>query len=312
MFLRFLIPGTFTMAMACGPSIVPQGDDGGSTGSVPPSSGTSVSATAPTPGTTVAVTTSVDSSDGMGDAVFLPATEGMCSEEDEESWRCSLPPDCSTYEQNCPDGEKCAPWANDGGAAWNANRCVPVTDDPVGPGEACTMEGSAVSGVDDCDASSMCWYVDDETLQGVCVPFCSGTEREPVCRESTSCVVLNDETLVMCLPECQPLLDDCEIPDTQCAWIEDSFHCAPVAEELPAGESCGFINDCASGSTCLLPELVSPSCDQGGYGCCTPLCDLSAPDPAADCFDPAQICAPWWDEFVPAGYEDVGVCMLPQ
>ena len=299
------------MVMACGPGIVPlDDDDDGSTGSVPPATGTSVTATS-TSGMTVAATTVADSSDGMGDAVFVPETDSTCPEEDDESWHCTPVPECSIYEQDCPQGDKCTAWANDGGGAWNEHRCVPVADDPVGPGEVCTVEGSAFSGIDDCDASSMCWYVDDETLEGVCVPFCSGTELEPVCRESTSCVDISDGVLVLCVPECQPLLDDCETPDSLCVWVDEAFHCVPATANLPAGESCSFVNDCAAGSSCLSPELVSPSCEQGAYGCCTPLCDLSSPDPAAGCFDPAQVCAPWWDAFIPEGYEDVGVCMLP-
>ena len=48
---------------------------------------------------------------------------------------------CDLWEQDCPEGEKCNPWANDGGASWNALRCVPIDPNPDGVGEPCTVSG---------------------------------------------------------------------------------------------------------------------------------------------------------------------------
>ena len=56
--------------------------------------------------------------------------------------------ECSTYEEDCPDGQKCMPFANDGGNAWNALKCVDVVGEG-GHGDPCTVEGNGVSGVDD-------------------------------------------------------------------------------------------------------------------------------------------------------------------
>jgi hypothetical protein len=65
--------------------------------------------------------------------------------------------ECDLWKQDCPPGEKCMPWANDGGGSWNATRCTPLAEDPRQPGEPCTVEGSGVSGRDDCDIRAMCW-----------------------------------------------------------------------------------------------------------------------------------------------------------
>jgi hypothetical protein len=34
--------------------------------------------------------------------------------------------ECDVFAQDCPDGFKCMPWANDGGGSWNAAKCSPV------------------------------------------------------------------------------------------------------------------------------------------------------------------------------------------
>ena len=59
--------------------------------------------------------------------------------------------ECDIWAQDCPDGEKCMPWANDGGNSWNATRCSPLDPNPGQPGDACTVEGCGVSGIDNCD-----------------------------------------------------------------------------------------------------------------------------------------------------------------
>ncbi|MEX1364969.1 MAG: hypothetical protein AB1Z98_17710, partial [Nannocystaceae bacterium] len=84
-----------------------------------------------------------EETEGLTDGVAPPttATSGQSDTEDsaeetadeeESSGGCSFigcndvppPPQCSLFAQDCPDGEKCMPWANDGGDAWNATICV--------------------------------------------------------------------------------------------------------------------------------------------------------------------------------------------
>lgn len=220
--------------------------------------------------------------------------------------------ECSIWDQDCAEGEKCAPWANDGGSAWNATRCVPVEAAPAQPGDTCTVEGSGVSGIDSCDISSMCWDVDPETNEGTCVAFCTGSENAPVCDDpTTSCSIANDGVLVLCLPTCDPLIQDCA--DGQaCYPIDDSFVCAPDASGEDQGadnDPCEFINACDEGNICVNPDIVD-GCPAGSTGCCQAVCDLSEAMPAG-CTG-SETCEPWFEEGnVPPGYEDVGVCALP-
>ena len=54
--------------------------------------------------------------------------------------------DCDVWAQDCPPGQKCSAWADGGGGAWNATRCVEITGDGA-PGEPCTTIGGGVSGL---------------------------------------------------------------------------------------------------------------------------------------------------------------------
>jgi len=222
--------------------------------------------------------------------------------------------ECDVWAQDCPEGEKCMPWANDGGSSWNATRCSPLDPNPAQIGDPCTVEGSGVSGIDNCDIASMCWDVDPETNEGTCVAFCSGSEANPVCEDPmTQCVIANEGTLILCLPNCDPLGQDC--PEGQaCYPIDDSFACAPDAGgEMGAyGEGCEFLNVCDPGLFCANPDAV-PNC-AGAAGCCSEFCDLSDADPDSMCTGAAggQICTPWYEEGqAPPGFESVGACAIP-
>ena len=59
--------------------------------------------------------------------------------------------ECDVWTQDCPPGQKCMPWADNGSSSWNATKCSPVDANPGKEGDPCTVEGSAVSGVDSCD-----------------------------------------------------------------------------------------------------------------------------------------------------------------
>ena len=137
------------------------------------------------------------------------------------------PFECDIFAQDCPDGEKCMPWANDGGGAWNATRCTAVDDSAGQPGDECIVEGSGVSGIDSCDLGVMCWDVDPETNVGTCVAMCTGDEANPICEDpATTCTIANNGAIVLCLPTCDPLLQDCG-DDQGCYPIDDEWSCAP-------------------------------------------------------------------------------------
>lgn len=215
--------------------------------------------------------------------------------------------ECSVWDQDCDDGEKCAAWANDGGSSWNAARCVPVDADPVGPGETCTVEGSGTSGIDNCDAESMCWAVDTETNEGTCVALCEGSPGAPTCApEATACSIANNGVLILCLPICNPIADECG-EGQGCFPVGEFFQCAPVAGGGEPGDPCEFLNACDDGSACVNPTQV-PGCD--GNGCCSSYCDLTAEDPG--CLA-GQECLPWYEmgQEPDACLEGIGFCGTP-
>ncbi|MCH9684853.1 MAG: ribulose phosphate epimerase [Deltaproteobacteria bacterium] len=223
--------------------------------------------------------------------------------------------DCDVWAQDCPAGEKCMPWANDGSNIWNALQCVDVVDKPDQPGDECEVMGSGVSGLDTCDLGAMCWDVDNETNIGNCVAMCLGDQENAFCDEPDhTCVIANDGVLTLCLPECDPLIQTCAIGQG-CFPINDSFTCAPDASGPTLGvygDPCEAINACDAGLFCANAAVV-PGC-AGSAGCCSDFCDLDAPVPEDDCTGaPAgQECTPWYAEGEgPPDLQAVGACVLP-
>jgi hypothetical protein len=206
------------------------------------------------------------------------------------------------------------PWANDGGNAWNATRCTEVDDNPGQVGDDCTVEGSGVSGIDSCDISSMCYYVDPETNIGQCIGFCQGSEANPVCDPGFVCSIVNEGVLILCRPECDPLLQDC-LEGAACspAGGSELFTCIIDAsgEAGAAGDACEFINACDPGLYCANAEAV-PNCNVA-TGCCTEFCDLDDPNPDGFCsLGGGAVCVPYYEEgTAPPQYAHVGVCALP-
>lgn len=291
--------------VACGPTLT---EDGGanaedSTGDAGDDTGVAMTTVDPpsTTTTTTATTTTDDSGSGTettedeGGSFISDPTEGGCLCE------------CDTFAQDCPTDEKCTPWANDGGNTWNAVRCAPIAEEPAGLGEPCTMEDSPVSGIDTCELGMMCWDVDPDTLEGTCIALCGGSPEEPECREGTECQLSADGPLALCLATCNPLADDCG-EGQQCVPVNAEFRCVAQAETpLGYGEPCMFVNDCGSGLTCL--DGAVSEC--AGAACCTSFCDVSDGDPNPACPDAAngQVCASWYADVPPEGYENVGVCV---
>jgi hypothetical protein len=217
--------------------------------------------------------------------------------------------ECDPFAQDCPVGEKCNAWANDGGSSWNATACFPIDPAPVGVGETCVVQGSGVSGIDNCELGAMCWDVDTMTNEGTCVPLCTGTEAAPVCDPGLTCAISNDGALNLCLPGCDPLLQDC-IPGQACYPIGPGFTCAPDSSGAQGvdDDGCEFINVCDPGLMCAEASLLD-NC-AAFFGCCTPFCDFSVGgDP---CPSALEECVPYFDVgLAPPGFEDVGICAIP-
>lgn len=205
---------------------------------------------------------------------------------------------CSTFEQDCPDGLKCMPYDDSGGATWNATGCFPIADEPAALGEACEANGA--SGEDTCDEGLMCWGD-----PGECIAMCGGTPAVPECVEETSCTISNGGAVAVCLPACDPLLADCGDGEACYPVGPASFGCAPVGNAVQ-GEACAFINSCASGYLCAGGQVVA---DCNAQGCCTAYCDLS--DPLDDCAgtgDGMECVAYYPEGMAPEGYESLGIC----
>ncbi len=304
-------------SVGCGPSVVLEDEPTGD--GVEESSGAPVMmTTAPATGDGPAMSTGSEPGTDVSTGSDSASEEDTFDDSNDSgcSFYAGCSPDggtvnfeCDLYAQDCPEGEKCMPWANDGGGSWNATRCSPIANDPGQVGEPCTVEGSGSSGIDDCDQGLMCWSVDSKTNEGICEDLCIGDPSEPGCAdEADVCVVANDGAIVLCLPGCDPLLQDCGEGEGCFPSPTDEFFCgdAPYPESMP-GDSCGFINGCAPGQACLFSGC-------GGDACCSTYCALDDPDADLNCaaLDPAQECVPWYEEgMAPVGGENIGICAVP-
>lgn len=220
---------------------------------------------------------------------------------------------CDVFLQDCADGEKCNPWANDGGAHWNAFACFPVDDNAGSFGDECLVEGSGTSGVDNCALGALCWDVDPESNAGTCTELCQGTADDPVCTTpGTSCVTFIYDSIPLCLPVCDPLLQDCGDGEA-CAPLaafnflietDTVFGCVPdIAEDSgDFGDLCNLEGECNAGFACTASV---PGCPEDQDNCCSPFCDLTEVSPCPDLLT----CVPWFEEgLAPIGLENVGLC----
>ena len=204
---------------------------------------------------------------------------------------CRTPAPCSLVDQDCCPGEACKPWASDGSGVWNATRCSVVDDEPSALGEACTVEETAASGLDSCDAGLMCWHLGADALDGECVEFCSDDEAGACSQTDHTCVIANDGALPLCLASCDPLMQDCGegfgcYPSP--AW--DNFVCQRLDASYVA---------CPEGGTQVADDAL-PDCTPG-EPCCATFCDLSAKAPCG----PGTQCVALGVE----AHDDVGVCV---
>ncbi|MEM6995119.1 MAG: ribulose phosphate epimerase [Myxococcota bacterium] len=221
--------------------------------------------------------------------------------------------ECDQWVQDCPAGEKCLPWANDGGSSWNATKCAEIPDAPGQTGDECSVEGSGVSGEDDCDLGNMCYYVDPETNIGSCVALCFGSPEAPLCDPGFACSISNNGVLTLCRAECDPLLQDCENAACLPAAGSNTFVCIVDAsgEAGAAGDPCEFLNACDPGHACIGAEAVGPDCTDTD-SCCTQFCDNTAADPDSVCTLQGNVCIDWFEEGeAPPDVEHVGYCGVP-
>jgi len=293
-----LIGAWLAGSAACGPEILESGgsSDTGTGGTMAPPAATVTTSPPPPPPPDATTIGPLDTGEFDTGAPWL-----------------DLPEDCSSIEQDCPPGYKCMPYANDGSNTWNDRTCMPVVDDPQGVGEPCTVQGSAVSGLDDCDATSMCWNVLPETNEGVCAAFCVAPEEDPGCAEPCqTCIISVEGLLPLCFLSCDPVAQDCSDGQACYPWL-DAFGCIPDASGRQGGigEPCEFTNGCSVGTICVDQAQV-PDC--GGFGCCVPTCSVGGEDPCPSLL-PGTECVPWFEDEPPIPLScfmtEPGACLAP-
>lgn len=247
-----------------------------------------------------------------GDAESSESSEEVdpetSSEDGGEGW--FMPDDdgakqpCNIVLQDCLEGEKCVP--SSGGGGWDELVCVPVLGDKL-PGEPCTY--GTVAGTDDCDETGACWNVMniDGELIGTCTAFCTGSPDAPECPAGSLCALSGQSDVAFCLPQCDPIGQDCGA-GLGCYWAVSYFGCIFTTQDIPAGEPCGYINDCAAGHGCVEGRLI-PDC--AGLACCAAFCDINLGDAQCESV-PGTGCVPFFaEDTAPPNYEHVGVCILP-
>ena len=204
--------------------------------------------------------------------------------------------------QDCAEGEQCNPTNMcAGGEGWTTTRCFPLDRDPAAIGEPCAVDESPYSGIESCGLDGFCWNVDPETLEGVCVALCTGSPETPICADpNTRCMVANDGDLPLCLPACNPVIQDCPEGES-CHPIAfgGDFVCMPAGAPIETDQHPTM---CEPGTTDVPSELL---CDPDDEVCCAAFCNIEAPQ-----CDAGLDCVEWYEPGV--GLLLVGICILPR
>jgi len=216
--------------------------------------------------------------------------------------------ECDPKAQDCPEGQKCTAVSPAPGEPWGINQCVELMgDDAVG--DPCDIVDGKYTGLDNCGVGLICLLTDDEGKGGACVEFCNTDDQCPI--TDANCVIYNDGALPICLSSCDPLIQDC--PEGQACYSSagEQFVCfkesAMPGEGMP-GSECQYVNQCQKGSFCA-NAMVVENCPPESNGCCTPYCSLSEGDAVCQ---PMEDCLAFFEGMAPPGYENVGVCRIPE
>lgn len=221
---------------------------------------------------------------------------------------------CSIWDQDCPAGEKCAPWSAEPDLVPDEIRCCPEVAQGREPGETCVIQDYLGSCLDDCVKGSMCLDFDGDGM-GTCQKYCQGSAEIPACELDQGCLIYF-AGVPFCFDTCDPLLQDCPEGDG-CYPDEEQnggtgFLCLPTIGAGAVGDLCFLLSGCAPGLFCVTPEFF-PDCNEN-FGCCTPMCDITdSPDPCPT-IDPRLACVSWYSggQMPPdIDYADVGVCVIP-
>ncbi len=286
----------------CG-RVVDPGGGGGSTGEF---SSSSTGAAGPNETSSSSGTTASGSGTSSGSIEPGTSSSGELSGDAESGCAFLCPEDtegassCSIWTQDCPPGEKCTPVDDEGNVDLDFSRCVPVVPEPAAVGESCVRPGP--EGTDACEEGTVCWNIDFEDTEGSCTPLCTGTPDAPEClAPSNVCAQTGGGSFALCLALCDPLdPGSCDEGDG-CYTVLGVFTCAPDNSGAAGGlfETCTSDSQCDPGSIC-----DAGMCNTETDACCTPWCDLDAPN-----CPPGTGCQPFADGFAQPGFEHVGVCL---
>ncbi|MCA9657806.1 MAG: hypothetical protein KC486_05640 [Myxococcales bacterium] len=215
---------------------------------------------------------------------------------------------CDPGLQDCPEGEKCTPYAADQGSCCvDSTRCAPLTGE-LGPGEACTREAAG----DDCALGLFCLGKSSGDVgPGICVQLCD--VNDPAACPGGACIPFNDGLLPLCEAPCDPLVQDCEGADVGCYAVVsgEQFICSQSDYDEGAGDdgdACYTIQSCKPGLACVRADLQEGCAAER---CCTPVCELSGD--GSECPAASEACvSPWPAGEAPPEYSDVGMCVLPE
>lgn len=269
----------------------PQSDDAGAT------TGDPSATTGTTSGGEVDDESAVDESTGNLEA---GEDEGLMGE-------------CSVWDQDCAEGDKCVPWSDMADLVPDDIRCCPEIANPDLPGEECEVTDYFGSCIDSCAKGSLCLDINNDG-SGVCQKFCENAS-DPTCAPDEACLIYFGG-VPFCFPECDPLVQDC--PGAEGCYPDEAaeggtgFICLPTIGGGKFGDPCWLLSSCEPGLICVLPDFL-PSCPYPA-GCCTSLCDTDEGDSACDAIDPELDCEPWYyaGQMPPsADLATVGACILP-
>lgn len=230
----------------------------------------------------------------------------------EHGGECPTGPDeCAPWKQDCPEGEKCAPYITTPGVPCIDNaKCMPVIGDRQ-LDELCEREGDN----DDCAVGLFCATALGGTPGiGVCVALCDLNDLD-TCADfghpGGSCICSGNCYDPFCQDSCDPLGTDC--PDGRACYISRPACYEGLACDIPVhgaddgydGDPCNISRQCRPGLTCTDANELA-DCD--AERCCTPLCDCKAADPP-ECTSPEEACTCLWDSENPP-FDRLGVCRL--
>ncbi len=247
-------------------------------------------------------------SHGSGTTTGFPATDSSTSFAETGVPPACPQPDqlCDPYDDQCPPGQTCRPYAPDGdevptlgGCFWLEPSTASEVDMP------CESECGPFGGEDSCGARLICDPFAPMTSGPHCTRLCRGAPNDPSC-EIGLCFNYPGEqseaSFGLCRGSCNPLLQDCLLGEN-CIPDPEGPYCAPIqgGDGGGVGDECEQSSDCAAGLSCEDGDAVPGCADSNDY-CCTPLCDLQD----VECPD-TSTCVPYF-EF--DGVETtVGVCL---